>query len=148
MPGFNKADYTAAYNKANYQSYTIRFNVKSEADLIRRIQEEGSAKEYIARLIRADIKARKRKDPLQVTGRGAAGTDHDNLREYPVEVLEMLPGGGAMHIAYCIDMDTAIMRILIHCDKGCPKGEIMIAKRDVLRHDLKYLKKGTVYAKK
>ena len=148
MPGFNKAAYTADYNKSNYHSYTIRFNIRSEGDIIRRISEEGSAKEYITRLIQADIKARKRKDPLQITGRKASGSDHDNIRMYPFEVLEMVSSGGAGHVAYAITMDDAVLQILRHCDQGTPAGEMVIAKRDVLRHNLKYLKKGTVYAKK
>lgn len=148
MPGFNKADYTATYNKNNYHSYTIRFNVNSENDIIRRITEEGGAKEYITRLIRQDIKARRRKDPLQITGRRASGSDHDNIRMYPFEVLELVPGGGAGHVAYAITMDDAVLQILRHCDKGTPAGEIVIAQRDVVRRDLKYIKKGTVYAKK
>lgn len=148
MTGFNKADYTAAYNKNNYHSYTIRFNINSESDIIRRISEEGSAKEYITRLIQADIKARKRKDPLQITGRKASESDHDNIRMYPFEVLELVSSGGAGHVAYAITMDDAVLQILRHCDQGTPAGEMVIAKRDVVRHNLKYIKKGTVYAKK
>ena len=147
MPGFNKADYTAAYNKRNYHSYTIRFNINSESDIIRRISEEGGVKEYITRLIWQDIKARKRKDPLQITGRGASGSEHDNIRMFPFEVLE-LAADGTCHVAYAITMDDAVLQILRHCDKGTPAGEMVIAKRDVVRHDLKYIKKGTVYAKK
>lgn len=133
MPGFNKADYTASYNKSNYHSYTVRFNIKSENDIISRIAEEGGAKEYITRLIRADIKARKRKDPLQITGRGASGSRHDNIRMYPFEVLEALPGGGYRSLGYAGHMDESVTIILDYLEKGTPAGEILIAERSIVK---------------
>ena len=153
--GFNKADYTAAYNKANYHSYSIRFNNASEADIIRRITEEGGPKDYITRLIRADIKARERRNPRILTPRSGkrppkkqASYQHNHINEYPLEILEQLPGGGYRSIDYAMDMDDAAVTIMKYCDRGTPAGAIVIARREVLRHGHKYVKVGTVYAKK
>lgn len=144
---FNKIAYNAEYNRKTYHNYTIRFNQQTEADIIRRISEEGGPKDYITRLIRADIKARQRRNPYIVTGRKSAGYEHDHLKDFPVEVLEEIPGG-YKSIGYAADMDDAALMIMNYCDQGTPAGAIMIAHRGVLRHNLKYLKAGTVYAKK
>ena len=140
MPGFNKADYTAAYNKSNYHSYTIRFNINSESDIIRRITEEGGAKEYITRLIRQDIKARDRRNPYIITRKPgkkpvkkAASYEHDHLKEFPFEVLEALPGGGYNSIGYAGTVDDSIIIILNYVEKGTPAGEILIAERSIVK---------------
>ena len=148
MPAkFDKKAYTAEYNRKTYHNYTIRFNQGTEADIIKRISEEGGPKDYITRLIRADIKARQRRNPYIVTGRKSAGHEHDHLKEFPFEVLEQIPGG-YKSIGYAADMDDAAFMIMNYCDPGTPDGAIMIARRDVLRHSLKHLKAGTIYAKK
>ena len=140
MPGFDKAAYTAAYNKANYHSYTIRFNIKSESDIIRRISEEGSAKEYIMRLIRQDIKARERRNPYIISRKPgkrpvkkAASYQHDHLKEFPYEVLEARAGGGYRSIGYAENMDNAVVIILNYMERGTPAGEMVIVQRDIVK---------------
>lgn len=148
MPGFNKAGYTKEYNKANYQSYSARFNIRSEQDVLRRIAEEGSFKEYITRLIRRDINTRERRNPYIITGRKSAGGQHDRIKDFPCEVLESLPGGGYRSLGYCESMDDAAILIMNYCDQGTPSGALVIAKRQLLRHSLKHNKAGCVYAQK
>lgn len=43
------------YDKANTRFYGLKFNIKTDADLIARITEKGSIQGYIKQLIRDDI---------------------------------------------------------------------------------------------
>lgn len=56
-PAHNRA--AAKYNKANTKQYQIRLNLKTDADLIAKIESVPNKLGYIKELIRADIEANK-----------------------------------------------------------------------------------------
>lgn len=43
------------YNKAHTWQVTLRLNLRTEADIIKRLEEVGNKQGYIKRLIRADM---------------------------------------------------------------------------------------------
>lgn len=45
----------ARYDAANAKHISMKFNVKTDADILTRIQKEDSVQRYIKRLIREDI---------------------------------------------------------------------------------------------
>ena len=45
----------AQYDKANCRRYNIKLNNRTDADIIARIEQQGSFQAYIKRLIREDI---------------------------------------------------------------------------------------------
>lgn len=48
-----------AYNKANTVTYLLRFNKKTDPDIIEHMNSVGNKMAYIKRLIRADLAAKK-----------------------------------------------------------------------------------------
>lgn len=51
-----KIEFNKAYNKANYKAYSVRFNITSEADLIKWLDAVPDKKAYFTRLIILDQK--------------------------------------------------------------------------------------------
>ena len=51
-----KIEFNKAYNKLNYKAYSVRFNVNSEADLIKWLDAVPDKKAYFTRLIILDQK--------------------------------------------------------------------------------------------
>ncbi|MBR4446364.1 MAG: hypothetical protein IKS37_10780 [Solobacterium sp.] len=51
-----KLKYNNAYNRENYRSFSIRFNINDEADLIQWLEGREGVKAYLTELIRNDIK--------------------------------------------------------------------------------------------
>lgn len=56
----NKLEYNNSYNRTNYRSFSIRFNVNDEQDIISWLENKEGLKAYLTELIRADIKAQNR----------------------------------------------------------------------------------------
>ena len=57
----NKLEYNNTYNRTNYRSFSIRFNITSEADIISWLENQDSIKGYLTSLIEADIKKQEKK---------------------------------------------------------------------------------------
>jgi hypothetical protein len=122
----NKLEYTRQYNKDNYQAVTIRLDRNKDAHIIRALQESGSPKQYICRLIAADL--RKVGTPI-VSGNMAS---HDDVAGYPFEVLENLNGRHYI-VGYCRTIDQArdmLVEYVQRQKKNC--GKILILHRDVV----------------
>jgi len=51
-----KLNYNNAYNRENYRSFSVRYSINSEQDIIEWLQDKGSVKEYLTTLIRKDMK--------------------------------------------------------------------------------------------
>ena len=51
-----KIEFNKAYNRANYKAYSVRFNITSEADLIKWLDAVPDKKAYFTRLIILDQK--------------------------------------------------------------------------------------------
>lgn len=54
-----KLDYNNTYNRNNYRSFAIRFNINSEAEIIDWLENKEGVKSYIQDLIEADMKKKK-----------------------------------------------------------------------------------------
>lgn len=57
----NKLEYNNTYNRNNYRSFSVRFNNKSETELIEWLEKQDSVKGYLTSLIQADIKKQAKK---------------------------------------------------------------------------------------
>ncbi len=54
----NRMDYNNAYNRNNYRSFSIRFNQKTEREIIHWLESKNSIKSYITELILNDMRKR------------------------------------------------------------------------------------------
>ena len=57
----NKLEYNNTYNRNNYRSFSVRFNNKTEINLIEWLEGQESIKGYLTSLIEADIKKQEKK---------------------------------------------------------------------------------------
>lgn len=51
-----KLAYNNEYNRNNYRSFSVRFNVNGEADIIEWLEKKKGVKAYITSLIQNDMK--------------------------------------------------------------------------------------------
>ena len=51
-----KLAYNNQYNRNNYRSFSIRFNINGEADIIEWLEKKKSVKAYLTSLIQNDMK--------------------------------------------------------------------------------------------
>jgi hypothetical protein len=54
-----KLEYNNTYNRNNYRSFSVRFNNKSETDIIEWLEKKEFVKAYLTGLIKADMEASK-----------------------------------------------------------------------------------------
>ena len=52
-----KLEYNNTYNRNNYRSFTVRFNNKSETNIIEWLEKKEFIKAYLTDLIRADMES-------------------------------------------------------------------------------------------
>ena len=52
-----KLEYNNTYNRNNYRSFSVRFNNKSETDIIEWLEKKEFIKAYLTDLIRADMES-------------------------------------------------------------------------------------------
>ena len=52
-----KLEYNNTYNRNNYSSFSVRFNNKSETDIIEWLEKKEFIKAYLTDLIRADMES-------------------------------------------------------------------------------------------
>ena len=57
----SKLEYNNTYNRNNYRSFSVRFNNKSETNIIEWLESQDSIKGYLTSLIEADIKKQEKK---------------------------------------------------------------------------------------
>jgi hypothetical protein len=55
----NKLQYNNNYNRNNYRSFSVRFSINNEADIINFLEKKDGVKAYIRELITADMKKAK-----------------------------------------------------------------------------------------
>lgn len=55
--GNRKTEIKARYDKANTRRYNLKYNVKTDADILAQLDKQPSIQGYIKTLIRADIAA-------------------------------------------------------------------------------------------
>ena len=54
-----KLEYNNTYNRNNYRSFSVRFNNKSETDIIEWLEKKEFVKAYLTGRIKADMEASK-----------------------------------------------------------------------------------------
>lgn len=59
----HKLEYNNTYNRTNYRSFSVRFSLVNEKDMINWLEKKNGVKEYISELIAADMKKNKNKKP-------------------------------------------------------------------------------------
>lgn len=73
MPGKSvyskKLDYNNAYNRKTYKSFSVRFNKKTETDLIAWLESKDSLKEYFVELIKKDMEKSNKKSEKKKSGK-------------------------------------------------------------------------------
>lgn len=55
-----KLEYNNEYNRQNYKSFSIRFNINTESDIINYLKKKESLKTYLTDLITNDMKKNKK----------------------------------------------------------------------------------------
>lgn len=63
----HKLEYNNTYNRNNYRSFSVRFNINSEEDIILWLEKQESVKGYLQSLIEGDMKKKKRTTPKKTT---------------------------------------------------------------------------------
>jgi hypothetical protein len=56
-----KLEYNNTYNRNNYRSFSVRFNNKTETDIIEWLEKKEFVKAYLTSLIKADMEAEEKK---------------------------------------------------------------------------------------
>ena len=56
-----KLKYNNEYNRKNYRSFSIRFNISDEAEIIEWLESRDGVKAYLNDLIRSDMKKQAKK---------------------------------------------------------------------------------------
>lgn len=118
-------EYTAAYNRENYQAITIRLNRDSDASIIAAIKASGSPKNYICECIAADLKRR------GISMNHGDKKAHDNPERYPYEVLEYLPNHDHYIVGYCRSLNQARDMLANYVIQHGSVGSMRILKRSV-----------------
>ena len=59
-----KLEYNNTYNRNNYRSFSVRFNNKTETDIIEWLEKKEFVKAYLTSLIKADMEAEKKKEEV------------------------------------------------------------------------------------
>lgn len=135
----SKMDYNNEYNKRTYKSITLRFNKQTEAEIIDWLSEKDTTP-YIRSLIRTDMARAELNEkyglpqeealpiqPSHLVDDHKAG--HDDIENYPYEVMEQMPFYDKYVIAYCTDLDQVRKTITDYCMKNTQVGEIYVCKR-------------------
>ena len=120
---FEKSAYNSDYNKKNYKSFAVRFNVESEADIIDYLQHQ-ELKKYLTSLIRKDMK----KDQKKKGSIAGPEFRHNHPETWCYEVIEDLPNDH-YSIGYAESLDEAKQMIVDYCNEGTPSGMIYIVER-------------------
>ncbi|MCR4950393.1 MAG: hypothetical protein K6A40_03605 [Solobacterium sp.] len=58
----HKLNYNNEYNRTNYRSFSVRFNNKSEQDVIQWLEGQTGIKSYITQLIEEDMRKNQKGD--------------------------------------------------------------------------------------
>ena len=58
----HKLNYNNEYNRTNYRSFSVRFNNKSEQDVIQWLEGQSGIKSYITKLTEEDMKKNQKGD--------------------------------------------------------------------------------------
>lgn len=102
---FDKIAYNNAYNKEKYTNVSFRINRITEKDIADVLKDVTNMKEYICKLIRADVKRRQRRAGW-VLNNGDRKV-HADYKRYPFEVVELLAFNDRYTVGFATDRDSA-----------------------------------------
>ena len=124
---FDKAAYNNAYNKEKYLGVSFRINKQTEKDIADALKDVSNMKEYICRLVRADVKKRQRRAGWAMN-RGDQKTHKDYAR-FPFEVIEMVGFNDRYTVGFAEDLDAANMMLSYYAQKNEAAGPLAIYHR-------------------
>ena len=129
----DKLAYNARYNKDTYKSITVRFNKKTDADMIEYLKNKDITA-FIKSLIYSDMKKYhgSEYDPLRgikLMMREAKEEAYKDIKEYPYEVMEQMPGYDMYTVSFCKSLEDCRAVITDYCLKNSGVGAMYICKR-------------------
>ena len=142
MANFVKTDYNREYNRAHYTSISLRLDTEKDGDLIKWLKAQGNLTDFIRKLLRSDMKRSQRRHKWHLRG---GSYEHDNVRDFPFEVVEKLPYYDYYSVGFCHTLDDAALMIMNYCtQQGTPEGQLMILRREVVNLGNGYTVKASV----
>lgn len=124
---FDKAAYNNAYNKEKYLGVSFRINRTTEKDIADALKDVANMKEYICRLIRADVKKKQRRAGWQMN-RGDQKI-HKDIQRYPFEVVEMVGFNDRYTVGFAENLDAANMMLAYYAKRNESAGPLAIYHR-------------------
>lgn len=124
---FDKQAYTAAYNKDRYIGVSFRINKQTEKDIADALKDVTNMKEYICRLIRADVKRKQRRAGWVMNK--ADKKVHQDYARYPFEVVELLAFNDRYTVGFAEDRDSAEMLLSYYQRTNQDAGPLAIYHR-------------------
>lgn len=124
---FDKVAYNNAYNKEKYLGVSFRINRISEKDIADALKDVTNMKEYICKLIRADVKRRQRRAGW-VLNKGDRKV-HADYKRYPFEVVELLAFNDRYTVGFAEDRDSAEMMLNYYQRTNQESGPLAIYHR-------------------
>lgn len=124
---FDKTAYNNAYNRERYIGVSFRINKITEKDIADALKDVTNMKEYICRLIRADVKRKQRRAGWAMN-RGDIKT-HKDFSRYPYEVIEMVGFNDRYTIGFAEDLHAANMMLAYYAQKNQGAGPLAIYHR-------------------
>lgn len=120
----DKLAYNARYNKDTYKSITVRFNKKTDADMIDYLKSKDITA-FIKSLIRDNMTGSSDDIAPEVPYSEA----YKDIKAYPYEVMEQMPGYDLYTVAFCKSLDECRTAITDYCLKHSGVGAMYICKR-------------------
>lgn len=111
------------YLRDNYKSYTLRLNLETDSSIIHRLNQVPNITRYLVDLVNEDIERAKR-----FQGGTPAGISKD-IRKYPYEVIDQLPGGYYV-VGTARDLEDARMILINYVQNAGNVGMLSIIRRD------------------
>lgn len=121
---FNKQIYNNAYNREKYTGVSFRINKITEKDISDALSEQDNVKEYICRLIRADVRKRQRKAGWAMN-KGDRRI-HADIARYPFEVVEFLSHNDRYTVGFTQSLDAAESMVAWYVEHNQDAGPIAI----------------------
>lgn len=102
---FSKAEYNNNYNKQNYIGVSFRVHKHNDKDIADALKGQENMKEYICRLIRADVRKRQRRKGWSMNNGNRK--IHKDIARYPFEVVEFLAFNDRYTVGFTQTLEAA-----------------------------------------
>lgn len=125
---FDKTKYNNEFNKRNYTGVSFRLNSEKEANIIEHLKKQENLKEYICKLVSADMKR------IAARSRRIMNKSDRNLwkdyQRYPYEVIEDLPYDSHYTVGFAEDVDNAALLLAEYARRTKNPGALHIIHRE------------------